>query len=76
MRRIQPNIDWIGSSALRQQLLSRSAEEYRTNESWKQQLVAGLTGLADKARQMANEDKSALVRNFGEMGKRKFAIAA
>jgi hypothetical protein len=39
-------------------------------------LVAGLTGLADKARQMASEDKAALERNFGELGKRKFTLAA
>ncbi len=61
---------------VRQQLLSRSAEEYRSNEGWKQQLVNGITGLADRARQMAFEDKVALVRSFGELGKRKFALAA
>jgi hypothetical protein len=61
---------------VRQQLLTRTAEEYRSNENFKQQLVAGLTGLADKARQMASEDKAELVRNFGELGKRKFALAA
>ncbi len=61
---------------VRQQLLSRTAEQYRHNEGWKQQLVNGLTGLADKARQMASEDKAALVQQFGAMGKRKFALAA
>ena len=61
---------------VRQQLLSRTADEYRSNENWKQQLVNGLTGLADKARQMATADKAALVRNFGELGKRKFSLAA
>lgn len=61
---------------VRQQLLSRSAEEYRSNEGWKQQLINGLTSLADKARHMASEDKAALVQQFGSMGKRKFALAA
>ena len=61
---------------VRQQLLSRTAEEYRGNEGWKQQLVNGLTGLADRARQMAVADKAALVQQFGAMGKRKFALAA
>ena len=61
---------------VRQELLTKTAEEYRNNEGWKQRLVNGLTGLADRARQMASEDKAALVRSFGEMGKRKFAIAA
>ena len=61
---------------VRQQLLSRTAEEYRSNQGWKQQLINGLSGLADKARQMATEDKTTLVRNFGEMGKRKFSLAA
>jgi hypothetical protein len=61
---------------VRQQLLSRTAEQYRNNEGWKQQLVNGLTGLADRAREMAGEDKAALVQQFGSMGKRKFALAA
>ena len=61
---------------VRRQLLSRTAEEYRSNQGWKQQLINGLSGLADKARQMATEDKTTLVRNFGEMGKRKFSLAA
>ena len=61
---------------VRQQLLSRTAEEYRSNQGWKQQLVQGLTGLANKAREMATADKTTLVRNFGEMGKRKFSLAA
>jgi hypothetical protein len=61
---------------VRQQLLTRTAEEYRSNATWKQQLVSGLTGLADRAKSMATEDTSALVRNFGELGKRKFSLAA
>jgi len=61
---------------VRQELLSRTAEEYRNNETWKQQLVSGLTALGDRARQMAQEDKAALVQRFGELGRRKFALAA
>ena len=30
---------------VRQQLLSRTAEQYRNNEGWKQQLVNGLNGV-------------------------------
>jgi hypothetical protein len=61
---------------VRQQLLSRTAEQYRNNDNWKQQLVQGLTGLATKAKEMASEDKTALVHTFGELGKRKFSLAA
>ena len=61
---------------VRQQLLSRTAEQYRNNDNWKQQLVQGLTGLATKAKEMASEDKTVMVHTFGELGKRKFSLAA
>lgn len=76
-------LNFVGDHAMeaqldevRQQLLSRTAEQYRSNADWKQQLVSGLTGLADRARQMATEDTAALVQQFGSLGKRKFALAA
>jgi len=61
---------------VRGEILSRSAEEYRNNATWKGQLVTGLTALGDRARQMAQEDKAALVQRFGELGRRKFSLAA
>jgi hypothetical protein len=76
-------LNFVGDRAMeqqldevRQQLLTRTAEEYRSNSNWKQQLINGLTGLADRAKAMASEDTSALIRNFGELGKRKFSLAA
>jgi len=76
-------LNFVGDRAMeqqlddvRQQLLTRTAEEYRSNSNWKQELVNGLTGLADRAKTMATEDTTALVRNFGELGKRKFSLAA
>lgn len=61
---------------VRRELLTRSAEEYRDNSLAHQGLVAGLSRLSAKARELAQENASELVRQFGELGRRKFSLAA
>jgi hypothetical protein len=39
-------------------------------------LVAGLSQLRDTASQMARQDATELVQRFGELGRRKFHLAA
>lgn len=62
--------------AVRQELLTRSAEEYRDSASARQTLVRGLTSLREEARQLASADTTALVQRFGQLGRRKFHLAA
>ncbi len=62
--------------AVRQELLTRTAEEYRDSATARQRLVGGLTRLAEEARQMAKQDATELVQRFGGMGRRKFHLAA
>ena len=62
--------------AVRQELLTRSAEEYRDSASARQTLVRGLTHLREEARQLATADTTALVQRFGQLGRRKFNLAA
>src|SRR5437867_6640274 len=57
---------------VRQEFLSRTAEEYRDSNAAAQQLQQGLQGLAGFARQLAEQDAYELVQQFGEMGRRKF----
>jgi hypothetical protein len=61
---------------VRQELLTRTAEEYRDNASARARLVNGLSRLRDQAGQMARADATELVQRFGEMGRRKFNLAA
>jgi hypothetical protein len=62
--------------AVRRELLTRTAEEYRDNASARAKLVNGLSRLRDQASQMARGDATELVQRFGEMGRRKFNLAA
>jgi hypothetical protein len=63
--------------SVRRELLSRTAEEYRQGgSSARATLESGLTRLADTARELARQDAGELVRRFGEMGRRKFQVAA
>jgi hypothetical protein len=62
--------------AVRRELLSRTALEYRDSQSAQRKLRQGLTALADTARELAKEDTSELVQNFGQMGRRRFNLAA
>jgi hypothetical protein len=61
---------------VRKELLSRTAEEYRDSAVAKARLVQGLNKLAEHARSLARSDSSTLVERFGELGKRKFHLAA
>lgn len=60
----------------RTELLSRSAEAYRDSATARLRLTNGLQQLASHARQLAQQDAGELVARFGELGRRKFALAA
>jgi hypothetical protein len=61
---------------VRKELLSRTAEEYRDSSHAQRRLRQGLTNLAGKARELARTDATELVQRFGEMGHRRFHLAA
>jgi len=61
---------------VRRTLLSRTAEEYRDNGFARGQLVQGLKALGERASELAKADAAPLVQRFGELGKRKFNLAA
>jgi len=61
---------------VRQEFLNRTAEEYRDNEHARTQLRQGLEGLAAVARDLAQQDSRELVERFGQLGLRKFNLAA
>jgi len=61
---------------VRKELLSRTAQEYRDNSFAKNRLVQGLSQLANSAKEMAKQDAAEIVQRFGELGKRKFNLAA
>ena len=61
---------------VRQELLSKSAEDYRDSAVARQRLSDGLSQLAQAARELAQADTKELVERFGEMGRRKFHLAA
>lgn len=59
---------------VREELLTRSAADYRDDRYAEQQLTNGLTQLRDYARNMASQDADDLVRRFGDLGHRKFHL--
>ena len=61
---------------VRRELLSKTAEEYRDSATARSRLTTGLQQLASHARQLAKQDATELVDRFGEMGRRKFQLAA
>lgn len=61
---------------VRKELLSKTAEEYRDNATARSRLKQGLAQLAQQAQQLARQDATELVQRFGEMGKRRFHLAA
>ncbi len=61
---------------VRQEFLTRTAEEYRDDATARTQLQAGLQGLAEHARQLAQQDRQEIIERFGRMGLRKFHLAA
>jgi len=62
--------------SVRKELLSKTAEEYRDSRKARNQLIAGLSELRDTANRLAHQDATELVQRFGEMGRRKFHLAA
>ena len=62
--------------AVRKEFLARTAEEYRSSDFARDQLVNGLSKLRDKASDLARQDAFELVNSFGQMGRRKFTLAA
>ena len=61
---------------VRQEFLSRTAEEYRDSNAASQRLQEGLQGLAGFARQLAQQNARELVEQFGQVGRRRFHLAA
>lgn len=61
---------------VRKQFLTRTAEEYRDDTKAQVRLTQGIKNLADSAREMARQDASEIVSRFGQMGVRKFTLAA
>ena len=61
---------------VRQELLVRSAEDYRDDDQARERLQQGLRGLADTARELAQQNNTEIVERFGKMGQRKFHMIA
>lgn len=61
---------------VKRELLTKTAEEYRDSASARARLKSGLAQLANQARTLARQDATELVQRFGEMGRRKFNLAA
>lgn len=61
---------------VRKELLSKTAEEYRDSSRARNRLVNGLSALANQARELAKQDATELVQRFGQVGVRKFNLAA
>ncbi len=61
---------------VRQEFLQRTAEDYRNDPGAQNRLQQGLQGLAQFARELAKQDTRELVERFGQMGQRKFHLAA
>ena len=61
---------------VRRELLTRTAEEYRDSSKARQTLVNGLQQLRQHASELAKQDATELVQRFGQVGVRKFNLAA
>jgi hypothetical protein len=61
---------------VRKELLTKTAEEYRDSAVARARLKNGLSQLANQARNLAHQDATELVQRFGELGRRKFNLAA
>lgn len=61
---------------IRSEFLSQTAEEYRNNTVAQSKLHAGLGKLRDTARNLAKQDASEIVASFGQLGVRRFNMAA
>jgi hypothetical protein len=61
---------------VKKELLTKTAEEYRDSAVARSRLKQGLTQLANQAKHLARQDATELVQRFGELGRRKFHLAA
>ena len=61
---------------VKKELLTKTAEEYRDSAVARARLKNGLAQLANQARNLACQDTTELVQRFGELGRRKFNLAA
>jgi hypothetical protein len=61
---------------VRRELLSKTAEQYRDSKTARSRLVNGLNNLSNAARDLAKQDATDLVQRFGQLGHRKFNLAA
>jgi len=62
--------------AVKQEFLQREAGEYRDSSDARQRLVQGLARLRETATEMATKDARELVQSFGQLGRRRFTLAA
>lgn len=62
--------------AVKAQLLERPAAECRDSRYARDQLVNGLRRLRETAADLAKQDVSGIVENFGQLGQRRFQLAA
>jgi len=76
-------LNFVGDSEMeaqldrvRQEFLNRTAEDYREDDQARSRLQQGLQGLSQVARDLAQQDARELVERFGQMGQRKFHLAA
>jgi Protein of unknown function (DUF3150) len=61
---------------VKKELLTKTAEEYRDSATARARLKNGLSQLANQARNLARQDATELVQRFGELGRRRFNLAA
>ena len=76
-------LNFVGDQAMedqlervRQEFLTRSAEDYRNDEHARARLQHGLRALSNHAHQLAKQDTRELIERFGQMGQRKFHLVA
>jgi Protein of unknown function (DUF3150) len=62
--------------SVKKELLTKTVEEYRDSAVARARLKNGLSQLANQAKQLARSDATELVQRFGELGRRKFNLAA
>ena len=61
---------------VRREFLSSTAEAYRDNTTAQSKLRTGIAKLRDTASDLAHEDAADIVERFGQMGNRRFHLAA
>ena len=61
---------------VKQEFLGRPAEQYRDSRYFRGKLVEGLTALRETARDLSRQDATPLVESFGQLGQRRFHLAA